>query len=111
MICFWKSLCDSVLTVTVSPDFDLNAATIAAIPDFGTGSDALDPRVVDFELLLPLLVPVHAASSGRPATPAAPNAAPLRTVRRLGVFGAVGVADIDGLLGDVTRVAGVENPS
>jgi len=73
---------------------------------FGTSSDALEPRLVDFELPPPppLLAPVHAASSGRPAMPATPTAAPLSIVRRLGAVPPVGVtadsgAGMKGLLG------------
>jgi hypothetical protein len=82
-----------VLIVTLSPDFFSNAVTIAAMAFFGTASDAFDPRPVDFELLPPPpLLPVQAASSGRPARPTAPTAAPLSIVRRLGAVPPVAIA-------------------
>lgn len=107
---FWKSSCDTVLIWILSPDFFSKADTIAAIAFFGTGSDALEPNVADLELLPPpLLPPVQAANSGRPATPAAPTAAPFRRVRRLGPAEGTGVGTgIQGLLGGMTLLTGVE---
>jgi hypothetical protein len=82
-----------VLIVTLSPDFFSNAETMPAMAFFGTGSDALEPSVVDFELELPLppdlLPPVQAARTGTAATPATPAAMPFSTVRRAKVVASV----------------------
>ncbi len=74
--------------LTLSPDCFSNALTIAATPAFGTGSEALEPRLVLFDPPPPPpppppeLPPVHEDRKPAVDTPAAPTANPLSTDRR-----------------------------
>ena len=56
---FWKSLCGTVLMVTVSPDFCWKALTMLAMARLGTSSEPEDPSVADLEAeALPPALPV-----------------------------------------------------
>ena len=84
---FWKSLCGTTLVLTVLPVFLVKASVTAWYAFLGTSSEDPEPNVSPEDSVPPPdgpVPPVQAASSGTPASPAAPTPRVFRIVRRPG---------------------------